>query len=132
MLLLMSSRTYSQQTTLNSKGDTTICFSVKQSKYLLKKVYEAQYLDSVVKVFQMQRLYLDSIILKHKAIESNYKEIIVNNSEVVIIKDYQIKGLNDVIKSQKKEISRQKTYKWFAIIAGGVVSGFIGYKYITK
>jgi hypothetical protein len=80
----------------------------------------------------MQSLAKDSIISEQKKNITDYKSIIVKTEKEVFLKDNQVKGLQLDLNNQTKATKRQKTYKWFAIIGGGILSGYLGYKYITK
>lgn len=131
-LLLMSLAVFSQQVVLNSKGDTTICFSVPQSKFLLKEHYKVMMLDSLNSICEKQRLIAYEIIKNDNIIFDKEQQIVANRNQVIILKDYEISKLNNVITDQKKAIRRQKLYKWLSIVGGGAVSGFIGYKYLIK
>jgi hypothetical protein len=123
---------YSQKTILNEKGDTTICFSVGQSKYLLKKVYEVDKWKSLDSICEKQIVVSDSIKASLQRSIKTQSTIIKNQDDIIVLKGYEIQKLTDSLADKNKAIRRQKTYKWVAIISGGALSGFLGYKYITK
>lgn len=131
-LLLMNLPVFSQQVVLNSKGDTTICFSIPQTKFMLKQHYKVVMLDSLNAICESQRLIADSIIRNDKVIFDKEHQIVLNRNQVIVLKDHEISNLNLVIIDQKKTIRRQKLYKWLSIIGGGTISSFLGYKYFTK
>lgn len=127
----MSFPVYSQKTILDKK-DTLICFTVSQSKFLLKEHYRTIMVDSLNSICEAQLSICDSIRANDQIIYNNQVLMIQNKIEVIQVKDYEIGKLHETINDQKKTIRRQKTYKWLSIIGGGVLSGFLGYAYITK
>lgn len=132
MVLLMNLQAFSQQVVLNSKGDTTICFSVPQAKFMLKKYYQVEMLDSLFAICELQRQVADSIISNDQKIFDKNQLILNNQYQVVVLKEYEISKLENIVTDQKKTIRRQKLYKWLSIIGGGTISSFLGYKYLSK
>lgn len=132
MVLLMNLQAFSQKVVLNSKGDTTICFSVPQAKFMLKKYYQVEMLDSLFAICELQRQVADSIISNDQKIFDKNQLILNNQYQVIVLKDHEISNLANIITDQKKAIRRQKLYKWLSIIGGGTISSFLGYKYLTK
>ena len=128
----MSFQTFSQTTVLNSQGDTTICFTVPQAKFLLKQNYQVEMLDSLNSICEEQLNVCDSIKVADLEAFEKYEELLLNKDQVIDVKDYEIKTLKGVVDNQKKEIRKQKIFKWVGIGAGGILSGFFAYKYITK
>jgi hypothetical protein len=55
-----------------------------------------------------------------------------NQKEMIGLKDHEIASLKLTLDGVNKAFRRQKTYKWCAIIVGGALSGYLGYKYVTK
>lgn len=127
----MSLTLYSQKPVLID-GDTNICFSIAQSKYLLKQVYLVSERDTILRltetelkictekniIFQEQNKAYQKIIDSEKQINQN---VLAINKE----KDEQIKILN-------KEIAKQKVKTWFSILGGFVSTAFVSYLYIKK
>ena len=50
---------------------------------------------------------------------------------IAINKDL-INSMEQKISDAKKDTKKQKVYKWLAITGGVVLSGYLGYKYVTK
>ena len=130
---------FSQTLALNEKKDTTITFSLNQGKYLLKEHYRANECDTLRSVCEKQKSLKDSTIKELKANIVDYKATILNDQKikandnhVVYLKDNQIQGLKTELDTANKAIRWQKFYKWLAIGVGGAVSGYLGYKYVTK
>ncbi len=130
LLLLASIQLYSQTTILNKK-DTLVCFSVPQSKYLLKKYHEAATFRQLNSVCERQLFFSDSVVAAEKEIILNQSLIIKNKDEVVSLKDYEITNLKEQLKSQVRKTNTQKVYKVIAITAGLFTAGFLGYYIIA-
>jgi hypothetical protein len=129
--LLTSSKLFSQTLVLNKK-DTTICFNLNQGRYLLKQVYRVKECDTLYAICEAQKLKKDSIINEQQANVNALKKVILNQSTLIGINVNLISSLEQKISDAQKETRKQKVYKWLAITGGGILSGFLGYKYITK
>jgi hypothetical protein len=107
---------------LNSCGDTTICFTIPQSKFLLKKYYESIEYKKLDLVCEAQGIAKDSVvsILKLKCDEKD--SIIVDDSTYILVQNLQIKQLNRKVFIEHREKIKQTAYKWIAIVVGSVVS----------
>jgi hypothetical protein len=127
----MSSPSYSQKVMLDGK-DTLIAFSVPQSKYLLKEVYRAIMLDSLLKLSDEQLTLSRSIIVADKLAMEKYEEVIENNAGALRIREVQIKEKDKTIRSLNAEVKRQKRQKVIGIICGSVTTVFMGYLWISK
>lgn len=64
--------------------------------------------------------------------KQDLKKINQNNNEKFLLCESNNKALNLTISGLNKDVNHQKVYKWIAIVAGGAVSSYLGYKYITK
>ena len=131
LVLSWSSTAFSQKATCVN-GDTLICFSTDQSKFLLQQVYRVEELDTLLKLEQAENLVLkNQIALLNQNVEI-YQQRMVNeqqinnqNSALLATSEKEIKILNRRLRFQKV-----KTY----IIGGiGVVTSSIFlYLYVTK
>ena len=113
-------------------GDTSLCFSIPQSKYLLKQVYLVKEKDTLLKlteielkvckekslIYQQQIKAFEDIIYSQKVINQN-------NNAINKQKDDEIKILN-------KELAKQKVKTWASILGGVVSTAFVSYLYIKK
>lgn len=112
--------------------DTLIAFSVPQSKFLLKEVYRANMLDSLLKLTEQQLVLSRNIIEADKEAFERYDEVIENNNSILRVKDAQIRENEKTIGRMNNEIVRQKRHKIIGIICGSVTTLFMGYLYISK
>ncbi len=132
LILLTNTRIFSQKVQLSDNGDTLVCFSINQSKYLLKKYYELQELKSLYSICNQQLTASDSI-KKYFYEISNSKDIILKNQKTEIgLREEQIEHLKVELQLEKKETDRQKRHKNFAIAGGVLSSCLFGYLWITK
>ena len=116
---------------LSDKGDTTICFTVSQSKYLLKEHYELKKCDTLKSICEQQKSLCDSVVAdKNKII--NAKNFMLDNQNTMLkLKQYEVDKLTGQLDIAKTEVKKQKTYKWIAIGSGIAVSIFSGYYILT-
>jgi hypothetical protein len=112
--------------------DTLICFTSNQSKFLLKEVYRAEMLDTLLK-----------LELKTNREKSNQISILENSVELLRVKE---KNLNEIILNQdaikkayesdirrfKRQIYLQKIQKNIFGGLGILTTGIFMYLYITK
>ncbi len=116
MSLSLSSQTV---TCSSDKKDTTICFSIPQSRVILKQLTKRAELDTLLKVCELKSALLQKQIDQHKSTISYFTRINDNQSSILTAKDKQITILNSEIATGKKEIKKQKTQKFaFAGLSG--------------
>lgn len=127
----MSLKLFSQSTELNSKGDTVICLTVPQTKFLLKQNYKAEEYKSLYFISEKQKAFQDSIIANDKKIQENYLKVISNKEKEIEFKEYENEKLNLTIKNQGKELRKQKVFKWLSVSSTGLIAGAFGY-YVWK
>ncbi len=128
----MTLTTYSQTTVLNKNGDTSVCFSVKQTKFLLKKYYEVEKFRQLDSICEAQRALCDSVVQSKQIVTQKQEIIITNQKEIIDLKQYEIARLTEQLKIEKKNVRKQKTYKWISIGVGTLASGFLGFKLLGK
>ncbi len=128
----MSSKTYSQQLIRTAKGDTLLALSIEQGRYLLKQIYTLKEVNDLFKVSEIERLNCDTIVKLNELRINDYKKVIANQAVVISLKEAEVQTIKTEFKSVNKALKWQKTYKWCSIIGGGILSSYLGYKYITK
>lgn len=128
----MSSKIFSQVAELNKNGDTTICFSVTQAKFLAKEHYRADAYFKSDSICKAQSNEKDLTITMYKKIETKLQTAISNQVTLLKLKQGEIDLLNESVKSKDKEVKRQKLYKYTSILGGALLSGYLGFKYVTK
>lgn len=127
----MSLTLFSQKPVLID-GDTSLCFSIPKSKFLLKQVYLVAEKDTLLKLTEIElkvskeknAIYQQQIKAFEDIIYSQ-KEINQNNLAINKQKDEEIKILN-------KELAKQKVKTWASILGGVVSTAFVSYLYIKK
>lgn len=132
LALLMGSTLYSQTVTLNKNKDTTVCFTVNQSKFLLKQIYELQKCDTLNSIYESQMNYCDSIFKSFNSVKKDFSMFVENSKGETKIYEYQITSLNAEIKDEKRKTRTQKFYKVVAIGLGSLGTGFMTYLWIKK
>jgi hypothetical protein len=130
-MLLTSITAYSQKTALSSNGDTTICFSVSQAKFLLKKYYEVEKYAKLDSVCQLQLLYNDSLNNTLTGTIIAQSIIIRNLGDINSLKDIEVRSLTNRLGDEKVATKKQKIGKYIAIGVSVLASGFFGYYIIT-
>lgn len=127
----MNLTVFSQKTELID-GDTVICFTIPQSKFLLKQVYLVTEKDTLSKI-----LTNELFICKQQ--NEKYKENI-NLYEQISVKEIQNTNNNSAILSQKSveiellktQLKFQKIKTIFASATGFVTTIFFSYLWIIK
>lgn len=127
----MSLLTYSQDSTLIpdkvvlNQGDTLLCWNLKKSQVIAKRIIHADYCDSISGLQAEKISYMDSIICIQKEIifVSNVQN---DNSETIIgLKDKKISNMNIIVQEYEGEIKRQKRIKWLAIFGSGIAGAIV-------
>ena len=131
--LVMSFPLYSQTLVLDkTTKDTTLCFDMPQARFILKKCYKVDELMALDSIRKKKFAFKDSIILSKTRAIVKQETVMKNQKEMIGLKDHEIASLKLTLDGVNKAFRRQKTYKWCAIIVGGALSGYLGYKYVTK
>jgi hypothetical protein len=117
---------------LNSAGDTTICISISQSKFLLKKYYEAEKFSNLDSICEHQLALSDSLYNSQKIVIANQSLIIRNDGEIINLKDEEIKTAKESLDKQKKRTRVQKFEKQISIALGTIATLFMTYLWVTK
>ena len=127
----MSSTLFSQKAVFID-GDTSICFTVSKSKFLLKQVYTVAEKDTLLKITENQfKICIEEKIIYEQQLQEfqqyiyNQQQITSNIVAVSTQKDEQIKAVN-------KSLRTQKVKTWFSIASGIVSTAFVSYLYIIK
>lgn len=127
----MNSICFSQKV-ISANNDTLICFDLEQSKYILKEMNHAIFLDSINRLSQSEIRLLNTTIKDlHIIVESQKEQIILRDVDYKISKT-ETKLLKEKNESLKKEIRLQKFYKWLSIGVGTITTSFMTYLYLTK
>lgn len=138
MLVLIPCAIFSQKL-VSVNGEPLIGYTQSQNDYIFKSIKQLKLFrtsDSICNSL-MNNLNL-TIKLKNERIASDsldkidLKKINKNTEEKYLLCNQKNKALDLTIHGLNKDLNRQKVYKWVAIVAGGAVSSYLGYKYITK
>lgn len=127
----MNSICFSQKV-ISENNDTLICFDLKQSKYILKEMNHAIFLDSIYRLSQSEIRLLNTTIKDLQIIVESQKEQIILRDVDYKISKTETKLLKEKNESLKKEIRLQKFYKWLSIGVGTITTSFMTYLYLTK
>lgn len=116
------------QTLINAKGDTVIQMSLADAKIILVTVFDKQYADSLISVYETRdSLNSSTITLLKKDLDlyrtknNNLEQVLLNDTQILVNKDTEIDLLNKTIKLQKKEIRKQKVLKILGFTAAVVL-----------
>ena len=118
-LLLTNSIAYSQKTMLNEKGDTLVCFTQNQSKYLLKQCLEVNKLTELNENCKSQSALKDSLIDSHNRTFKIYDAKISNLNKIINYKDTITINLVNYLKIERDKTFRQRNMKyiWMGVSA---------------
>lgn len=128
----MSLTAYSQVPTLNSNGDTVLCFYIKQAKYLAKEHYKAETYFKSDSICNLEGKKKDLTIRMYEKIEARLQTVVNNQKTILLNKDTELNEVNLMLKKANKDLKRRKLLTRVSVIGGSVITLFIGYKYITK
>lgn len=139
ILLLASSRLFSQTITLNSQKDTSVCFSIGQGRFLLAQTI------AVKELTEKTSLYEKVVASQKKEIAKQRGIIVRDSTDKIELKllnkksEEQTKlvvGKFDKLETENKELKndivRQKVYKWITIIVSGAIVGYETYILLIK
>lgn len=125
--ILMSFTGFSQKypRTIMLENDTCVAFTLNQSRKLIKWNEEKHEFHKLYDMCAKQIVFLDSVvtykdtqILGMNKITENYKDIIKEKEQLMLLNESEKSSL-------KKEIKIQKRQKWLSIGIGALVSTVI-------
>lgn len=135
-LMLMALPTHSQTTSTNksrvktyidAKGDTMVVMGYEDARTLLRDVLHYKYTDSLLVVYKLRDSLNTNMITLQKDVllklseqKTNLEDMVINLEKVIINKDTEITIKDGIIKKQKREILKQKTFKFIGI-AGAII-----------
>jgi len=122
-----------------TKNDTLIAYNLVQNDFIIKGLREWKYYKKAYYICEAERwnnleiIKTQFKIIQNDSIKEVYlNSIIANKSEEIELKQYEVDKAYDELQQVYTKLDWQKFYKWTAIIIGGSLSGYLGYKYITK
>lgn len=128
----MSLISFSQRALRNDAGDTSICFTIEQSRILLRQINRLNYLDSLNNIHQEEintlqtNLKIANSIIKEKDVQIGIK------NDVIETKDEKINDDKIQYQNLKNLLFQEKIKKWVAILTGTATTGFMTYLWISK
>lgn len=116
LALLTNLKIYSQEIVSDSKGDTTICFSVPQGKYLLKKVAELEKCDTLRNVCENQLKESKKLVKDKNTIINKIMAISDNQNTMLKLKEGQLDKAKADLEVAKKELRKEKVKKVISVV----------------
>jgi hypothetical protein len=117
---------FSQKLLLNN-GDTLICFSVNQAKFLAKEHYKAETYFKADSICKEQIILKDRQVKMYIKIEDKLQGVINNQSSIIKFKDEELNQCKIILNNSQREIKKQKRLKIISIIVGGGLNCFFIY-----
>lgn len=125
-MCLVNLMAFSQKLLLNN-GDTLICFSVNQAKFLAKEHYRAETYFKADSICKEQIILKDRQVKMYIKIEDKLQGVINNQSNVIKFKDEELSQCKIILKNSQSEIKKQKRLKIISLIVGGGLNCFFIY-----
>ena len=125
-MCLVNLMVYSQKIVLNN-GDTTICFSINQAKFLAKEHYRAETYFTADSICKEQIILKDRQVKMYIKIEDKLQGVINNQSSIIKFKDEELSQCKIILNNSQREIKKQKRLKLISIIVGGSLNCFFIY-----
>lgn len=125
-MFLMNLMAFSQKIVSNN-GDTTICFSINQAKFLAKEHYRAETYFTADSICKEQIILKDRQVKMYIKIEDKLQGVINNQSSIIKFKDEELNQCKIILNNSQKEIKKQKRLKIISIIVGGGLNCFFIY-----
>lgn len=109
----------------NIEDKKYFCFTIKQSRFIAKRLEKGLFQDSIINVMKLRSLRWQLLTQKKDTIIFKLEDKVENLSLVHQNDGEQIKELNLTIKKQNRRIKRNKFERWF--FGGGllVLTGII-------
>lgn len=139
ILLLASSRLFSQTITLNSQKDTSVCFSIGQGRFLLAQTIAVKELTEKTSLYEKVVASQKKEIEKQKGIilrdSTDKKELLLLNKKSEEQTKLEVDKFDKEVSKNKeleRDITKQKVYKWIVVGISAVVVAYETYILIIK
>jgi hypothetical protein len=129
---LKSSIVFSQAITLNSKGDTLLCFSIPQSKFLLKTYYGLQECKANDTITANENKALKTIISTKDKEIAEQKELTAKTEQEVSINKEAISRMIQVVNDQNNSIVKLQRKNYLLSVLGATGTLVMGVLYLTQ
>lgn len=128
----MNTNSFSQTLVTNNTGDTSLCFTLNESKIILKQINKANYLDSLNKIKSQE---IGELRVKVRILELTIKEknmLIENNNKIIDAHKLQLQQKDLEIKNTNNLLVKEKIKKWIAITTGAITTSFMTYLWLAN
>lgn len=128
LTFLTISEASSQSILVSSESlDTTICFTIPQSRFLLKQHYRWEECDQLLGISEQTIDVLKkSIAIKDEVISTQEKSI-ATLQKAVVVRDNEIIRLNLANEKCIVEVKSQKSQKVWFLLGGGLIGLMAGF-----
>lgn len=127
MVLLMNYQLFSQTTILSDSGDTLICTTLPQSKFLIKSYYKSIELDSLLSISEYQIIKYKNINRDNSLKIKNIESLVVNKNIEIGASQDQIQILENNVNYLNKQVRKHKFQKKLIIVGSVITMGILGY-----
>lgn len=115
-----------------NNGDTTICFSINQSKFLLKNSIQLEASLLELKAAEDIIVYKDSLLVKKDLQLNNWELYKINTDSLSILNDQKTNFLRGELTTQRKLLKKEKRAKFLALFVGIAATSITTTLYIMK
>tara|TARA_R110000764_G_scaffold542_3_gene2040 strand:- start:103 stop:492 length:390 start_codon:yes stop_codon:yes gene_type:complete len=129
--LLKSSISYSQ-TLVYNKTDTTICFTINQSKFLLKNSISLKAYKSELDLADTLLLFKDSLLMEKDTQLNYWLDYKLKSDSLSILSRKKTTILKEELTIQRKLLKKEKRAKFMALFVGIVATSITTTLWITK
>lgn len=120
------------QTVLSNRGDSLICFSLNQGKWLLKQAYKVREVTALDSICEAQLTNSNKIIDNQK-IEMNNKDLINNNNnELLQLKQDEVNNQKNKVAEAKKALRKEKVKRLATTVVATLIIAYETYLLVIK
>lgn len=112
-----SSKTAFKPKTIVIDGDTSVAFSVGQTKFLLKKYHESEECDTLKSICEQKKSLCDSINESNEKIIEAHEAIEENSQTFLNLMSDKLAVVESELAETKKEVRKEKVKKWVVFAA---------------
>lgn len=130
--LLINSAAYSQKMVLTNSGDTSIVYTVEQSRFLLQQYFKAKEANELADLLEANLALQDSVVEQQRQIIAAKNKYISNLGEISDTKDLELSNLQTSLNKTERKLRNTKRSKWILVglgILGGAFVNHLSWKY---
>ncbi len=112
---------------LTNSGDTSIVYTVEQSRFLLQQYFKAKEANELADLLEANLALQDSVVEQQRQIIAAKNKYISNLGEISDTKDLELSNLQSSLNKTERKLRNTKRSKWILVGLGILGGAFVNH-----